>query len=156
MNRVCCVRYLYYILWGIYLVALGWVLFFIHTPSFVRTSLRLQDVSPQWVPFRSILHYLTADVSADNVYLFFSNVVGNILLFVPWGWLAAGTWGGRRRGRYVGGSALLASTAAELLQYTLRRGVLDVDDVLLNTVGALLGYQLWVRGKEWAAVRFKG
>ncbi len=68
----------------------------------------------------------------------------NVLLFVPWGVLAR---------RYLGwgvvastGSALAASVAIETVQYTGVLGLIgcsyrvaDVDDVLANTLGGLLG-----------------
>jgi len=72
------------------------------------------------------------------------NVLGNILMFVPLGWLSAvvvlhapsvQVLVGLRRGALAG---LVLSLAIEVLQYFLGRAA-DVDDVLLNTAGALLG-----------------
>lgn len=72
------------------------------------------------------------------------NVLGNIVLFVPLGWLTAvvvlyaptaQVLVGLRRGVLSG---LLLSLAIEVSQYFLGRAA-DVDDVLLNTAGALLG-----------------
>lgn len=65
------------------------------------------------------------------------HVAGNLVWFVPLGWMCA------RRGVCT---ALLAgaglSAAIELMQYLMMTGMTDVDDVLLNASGALLGWLL--------------
>ena len=68
------------------------------------------------------------------------NVVGNLGAFMPLGFL----WPLLRRGRtgvwQVGLLAAALSLLIEALQYALGRRTADVDDVLLNTLGGLLGY----------------
>lgn len=71
-------------------------------------------------------------------------LVLNVALFVPWGWLVRALW---RRGWLVaGGSGLLLSLGVELTQVTGVWGALpcayrffDTGDLLTNTTGALLG-----------------
>ncbi len=68
------------------------------------------------------------------------NLVGNIVMFVPFGALVAALV---RRGFVVRvlvatGLAALLSAGIEAAQFLLGR-VADVDDVVLNTAGALLG-----------------
>ena len=83
----------------------------------------------------------------------FGLVLGNIALFVPLGFLVAYAW---RRGPV---SALLlglgASAVLETLQFTALLGLYpcayrqaDVDDMLMNTAGAMVG---WLLG--WLIVR---
>lgn len=64
------------------------------------------------------------------------NVVGNIALFVPLGFLLVATLGDGVRRAMIGG-ALLSATI-ECLQYQIGRAA-DIDDVLLNSAGALAG-----------------
>ena len=68
------------------------------------------------------------------------NVVGNIALFVPLGFaiacLARGGFWARMLLATVAGAVL--STGIELAQYSLGR-VADIDDIILNTTGALAG-----------------
>lgn len=62
---------------------------------------------------------------------------GNVLLFVPLGfWLVL--WYRWSVGR-VTAVAFALSTLVEVVQWTTRTGNLDVDDVLLNTLGGTLG-----------------
>ena len=94
-------------------------------------------------------------------------VAFNVLLFVPWGVLAR-----RYLGRGVAAStlsALVASVAIETVQYTGILGLIpcsyrvaDVDDVLTNTLGGLLGALVapvvlrWMpQSRELAAARLE-
>ncbi|MGC4111297.1 MAG: VanZ family protein [Nocardioides sp.] len=90
-------------------------------------------------------------VELDNVNhaLGVVNVLGNLALFVPFGWLvallalydpAARASRGLLRG-FMGG--LVLSVAVETAQYLLGRSA-DIDDVLLNTGGALVGAAIGV------------
>lgn len=89
---------------------------------------------PNWVPIVPILQGLAsqeADITAFNV-------VGNIGLFIPLG--AALVWRLGLDVKVVLTIALIGSVAIEALQYTsgLGRSV-DINDVLLNGLGAVLG-----------------
>lgn len=64
------------------------------------------------------------------------NVFGNVALFMPLGFLLV-TALGDGVGRAVVGGALLSATI-ESFQYQIGRAA-DIDDVLLNAAGALLG-----------------
>ena len=70
------------------------------------------------------------------IYLFF----GNIVWFIPFGLRQ-----GLRPGRTPGGAALrgfLLSLGIEAAQYLLGTGVSELDDLLLNTCGCLIGWCL--------------
>ena len=142
MAHVIYTTYLKYVFLVLYIILLVWVLFFIHTPSFARSPLRFQDVSPQLIPFGSIIRYVKATSSDNHMYLLFSNVIGNVLLFVPWGMLSTQPFPLLNNGIKVTTVTMLASATAELLQYVFHLGVFDVDDILLNTLGGILGYTL--------------
>lgn len=87
---------------------------------------------------------IRAELDNVNHALGVVNVLGNVILFVPLGWLtavlvlynpSARAMRGLGRGVLVG---LALSVAIEMSQYALGRAA-DVDDVLLNTAGALVG-----------------
>lgn len=65
-----------------------------------------------------------------------ANIVGNVAMFVPVGFLLV-TAVGDGLVRAVVGGALLSATI-ECCQYRIGRAA-DIDDVLLNATGALLG-----------------
>ena len=67
------------------------------------------------------------------IYLFF----GNLLWFVPAGILVR-LWGGRLWQAVLAG--FLLSLSIETAQFVLGSGVSELDDLILNTLGALVGY----------------
>lgn len=69
------------------------------------------------------------------------NLVGNVLCFVPLGLFPPALMT-RRRGRFVGTMSLATVTVLfiETTQLMTGIGEFDVDDILLNLLGALLGY----------------
>jgi glycopeptide antibiotics resistance protein len=67
----------------------------------------------------------------------FDNLLGNVLLFVPLGFL--GVLALRRRVAAVTAVACGLSVVIEVSQFLLGHRWADIDDVLLNTTGAFLG-----------------
>lgn len=92
--------------------------------------------SSNFIPFREIMRYKLFSS------LFIRNVIGNVLLFLPYGYFV---------GRYFAGKSkilstfliLLASVSIECTQLLIGR-VFDVDDILLNVIGGILGYLLYI------------
>ena len=67
--------------------------------------------------------------------------LGNIIMFVPFGFLPALVW---REGRWKRALALGFAVTAFIECWQLQIGrAFDVDDLLLNTLGAFLGWLLW-------------
>ncbi len=68
-------------------------------------------------------------------------ILGNIAMFIPFGFLLAAAMPFRKRtGMVTAAAGFLFSCAIEFLQYELMRGVFESDDILNNTLGAILGY----------------
>lgn len=94
------------------------------------------------VPLRTIRRYINL-LSAENISLrgvAAVNLVGNVLLFVPFGFLPPASFAALRTWPRVLGVAALSLIAVELLQALLLVGACDVDDLLLNLIGTALGY----------------
>lgn len=70
------------------------------------------------------------------------NLLGNIVAFMPFGALIR--WVINRKTRWYQATAytFLFSLCVELLQLVAKVGVFDVDDLILNTLGGLMGF--WV------------
>ena len=66
---------------------------------------------------------------------FWNNIIQNILLFIPLGFLIGG-----KRGIIAG---FLLSTGIEFTQYIAVLGYCELDDVLNNTIGATIGTLLF-------------
>lgn len=88
------------------------------------------------IPFASIAGYLFTD-SAATARFAFGNVVGNILVFAPLGaYLAVPTRRSLAKNMLI---IVAVSVAVEIIQGVFALGASDIDDVILNGLGGLLG-----------------
>ena len=90
---------------------------------------------PNWVPFRSIIHDWR-----NGGWGFVVNFVGNLVAFLPIGLLPPLIRARRTALWQVALFSLSVSFAIEAGQYLSGRRVPDVDDLILNTLGGVLGY----------------
>ena len=91
--------------------------------------------------FREIRRFITYREQL-GMFAVFANLFGNILIFVPYGFFIS--MAAERRGFF---KTLFCSfglsLCVELVQLVTRVGSFDVDDILLNTIGGILGYILF-------------
>ena len=98
------------------------------------------DPRHNFVPFRSIAH----DVRAGGRHLVV-NLVGNLVAFLPMGLVPPLVVRRRVTPRQVALLSLTLSLMIEVPQFLTGRRVADVDDLILNTAGGLLGYAIVMR-----------
>jgi glycopeptide antibiotics resistance protein len=93
---------------------------------------------PNYIPFKTILPYLLG----DNGFLIGAlNIGGNIVFLIPIGFLLPFVFKGFDwRGSLV--IAVLFGLSIELTQVFLQIGIFDIDDVILNGLGVMVGF--WV------------
>jgi glycopeptide antibiotics resistance protein len=89
------------------------------------------------IPFNSIMEFLSG--GTENLKRFaFSNLVGNIIIFIPLGICLPLL----KKDKRVFVNLLfifIASLFAEVIQGILGIGTADIDDIILNCLGGLLG-----------------
>ena len=91
--------------------------------------------SNNFIPFQEILRYNITS------HLFWKNVIGNMLMFLPFGFFVS---------YYINVDkvhlpfmlVLVTSLAIEIVQMMIGR-VFDVDDIILNLIGGILGYLIY-------------
>lgn len=93
-----------------------------------------------FIPFRTIRNYLR---HAANVDILWVNIVGNIVMFVPWGMGLPLLWKKFRSVWAVAGMSLALPVCIEFCQLFVGRTV-DVDDIILNFTGGMLGGLLYL------------
>lgn len=112
---------------------------------------------PSWnfevnlVPFKTILKYVEAIKNGPS-FAFWSllNGCGNMAIFIPIGFFPAllfrkATW---KRSMLIG---FLLSLVIEIGQWFIVRSV-DIDDVIINTAGAVCGYLIYLLAQRiWPA-----
>ena len=93
-------------------------------------------------PFRVLTETYNAAKYLDLWQPFLINFVGNIVMFIPIGFLLPLLWKKFDRAWRTVGIGFLLSLIIEILQLPQMRSS-DVDDLWLNTLGACIGYVLY-------------
>ena len=101
-------------------------------------AVTFQDVTwstSNFKPFQEILRYEIWSPS------FMKNVIGNMLVFVPYGFYVSYLLKLEKK-RLILFLTFITSLTIEITQLSIGR-VFDIDDLMLNLVGGLLGYYLY-------------
>ena len=135
--------------WG-FAVGLAALTLFPHDfwPGGLAAVLRGEAALPAWGELQERLTWLPRNLvpfheirrAAGSPWTLFL-LLGNIAMFVPIGFGAAGLWRGHSFVRALA-AGLGGSCAVETVQFFIGRST-DIDDVILNTAGALLGWGLY-------------
>ncbi len=125
------------------------------------TGLMLFTLEGEWASPAAMLQCAKARIAAmDRIYLrpfntivkafrsssldrFLINIVGNIVMFVPWGFCLPFLWQRFRSLPAMTGMCLVLTLFIECTQLFIDR-VVETDDVLLNFLGGMLGAWLWL------------
>jgi glycopeptide antibiotics resistance protein len=150
------------VLLGIYFAILCWVLF-VNVGSTDREAY-FTERRAHLVPFkntgRTLSIILTNNFGAESkkgfTYLAVRNIMGNLILFAPFGLLAPLAF---RKIRHTWQILLLTfclSLGAEMVQYAFKLGVFDIDDIILNSLGAAGGFMLFKMAlRSWKGLRMQ-
>ncbi len=141
-----------WLLFCLYLVSMIYFLFF--AESMGRTLVG-REYHYNLVPFKEIHRYLTY-FDVIGPYTVFLNIAGNVLAFVPFGLFYPLL---SRRSRSLWKVTLISfevSLLVELIQLVTRVGSCDVDDMILNTLGGIVGYLCFKMMFHWHRMELKG
>lgn len=109
----------------------------------VRETFEVRHVGSRGVcltPFSELYKLFTA----PNHSFYFWQIVLNILLFIPFGFMLSCYLYIYHRPQHLFLTILLSglfvSVSVEVLQYLTSRGYTEIDDVINNTLGAMIGW----------------
>ena len=126
-ERFCLHKEISYLVSILYI----WLLFEILTSTETNTM-----SGYNLIPFREIFRY---KVGSD---MFNFNVIGNILIFIPFGYLI-GKYVNPRNILPVIVTSLATSISVEFVQLKIGRSF-DIDDIILNILGTIIGYLIYI------------
>ncbi|WP_312391664.1 VanZ family protein [Chryseobacterium sp.] len=94
----------------------------------------------QLKPFNTIRMFFTDSRVQETDFII--NIIGNVFVFSPFGWLGLCI---RKFNKFfpITFFFIITITLIELTQSYTGRGVADVDDVFLNTLGMIIGFILF-------------
>lgn len=98
---------------------------------------------PNLVPLRGLVLMLQRAIDVDHRFTWFIvaiNILGNVLIFIPIGLLVSVLTPNRHKGWLAFLIGLAISLTIELIQLSFIIRIFDVDDLILNSSGAWLGF----------------
>jgi glycopeptide antibiotics resistance protein len=126
-------------LWAVFVIYTLWLIYMMfigvsrNSSGFYRYNL---------IPFATIKNYVV-NYSHFNFDTWFINLFGNIAVFIPFGIFLPLLFFKLQRVFSFLAAFIISITSLEVLQMVFQVGSFDVDDILLNSVGALMGYGLY-------------
>ena len=127
------------VLWLLYVVFLIYFLFL--AEWYGRTGIS-EEYRYNLELFREIKRFIIYREQL-GAFAVFANLAGNILIFVPYGFFISVA--SRERGFFKTlFFSMGLSLCVEIIQLFTRVGSFDVDDILLNTIGGVFGYIIFL------------
>ncbi len=117
------------------LLMLGFIIYSMCLFQIVTFQDEVSWSTNNFIPFREILRY---NIGSR---LFIKNVLGNMLLFLPFGFFTSYLLDNKKPLLTVV-LTLIASLSIEVVQLMIGR-VFDVDDIILNVLGGTFGFYLY-------------
>ena len=113
---------------------------YIFSLFYLVTTTDFESYSNNFIPFKEMTRYHLSSK------LFFRNVIGNIIIFMPFGYLVTDMIMEKaHKCHFLIPTTItfITSLIIEIIQMNIGRSF-DIDDIILNFVGGLLGYLIFV------------
>ena len=123
-----------------YLLFLGYMLFY--SVGFDRVE--HENYRYNLIMFQEIMRYYNLGMRTGSWSLFVLNVIGNIVVFMPIGMFLPSLFARCRNIFLTTIVSLEISLCVEVVQLITKVGSFDVDDLLLNTLGGICGYIVYM------------
>ena len=131
------IRHVGILLFVIYIILLVYFLFF--SEKYGRAAEAQRVYRYNLVPFVEIRRFWTYREQLGT-FAVFSNIFGNVIGFLPFGFILPVIFRRMNSGFLICISGFIFSLTVEVIQLVTKVGCFDVDDLILNTTGAVLGY----------------
>lgn len=132
-RKICLIFFILYLGYLAYLLFLS--------PSFGRTASVVREYN--LIPFKTIKNYIKYRAHVNTKTLII-NIIGNVVAFMPMGFFIPILFRNKRNLVEVLFFSSLISLVVEFIQYRFVVGSFDVDDIILNTLGGVIGYILFL------------
>lgn len=108
------------------------------TIRLIKWSREMGAMNINYIPFRTILSQIR---QVDALWAL-KNLLANIIAFIPWGILFPLTYKHLKKFIPFSVVTIIVLLLIESIQFVFMIGYFDVDDILLNFIGACFGYFL--------------
>ena len=126
-QEFCLYKEVFHLIFLIYILCLFQIVTFEDTSVYISGN--------NFTPFKEIMRYKVGSR------LFFKNVLGNVVLFIPYG-IFASLYTKIEKPHHALGLVFFASATVEITQLLIGR-VFDIDDIILNIIGGIIGFFIY-------------
>ena len=134
------IKHIGVMLFLLYVLLLVYFLFFFEEYGRVAAEERVYRYN--LIPFLEIRRFWIYREQL-GVLAVFSNIFGNVIGFIPYGFILPVIAHKCRSGFFIILSGFSLSLVVEVVQLVTKVGCFDVDDLILNTLGAAIGYGIF-------------
>ena len=134
------IRFLSVLLFILYVLLLVYFLFF--SEEYGRVTAEERVYRYNLVPFVEIRRFWIYRKQL-GMFALITNLFGNVIGFIPYGFILPVIAHKCRNGLFIVASGFSLSLLVETVQLIAKVGCFDVDDLILNTLGAAIGYMLF-------------
>ena len=126
----------------LFLIYIGFLVYFLFFSEEYNRNIISESYRYNFTPFKEILRFWNYRHQL-GLKVVVINLVGNIGAFVPFGLFVPIISIKMRQAWKVILSGMLLSATVEFLQLVTKVGSCDIDDLILNTLGTIIGYCLF-------------
>ena len=142
-------RWILWVIFGIYIIIFLYATLFGHRSGSFYSDMTIGDYiarSVNLVPFKTISLYIKwiFDGNRYNNYIPLTNLGVNLILLFPMGFFLPNLFDRLRNFIAYLSTNILILALIETIQLITRRGSFDVDDFILNILGAIIGFLVWL------------
>ena len=138
------------IIFVVYICFMIWLLFFYNRSPYFSALSYFDTLkgSINLRPFSTVSRYVTAIKNGRVIDIALVNLIGNILIFIPLGILLPSLWKQLDTLLHCTIACFGLILMVEITQLFTTRGSCDVDDLILNLTGCLIGYAIHRRASK--------
>lgn len=124
---------------------LGLIIVLLSTSALMRFNGEMQQsYDYNLIPLKTILDFIQKATRHEiNLDIVISNLAGNVIMFLPMSFFLPILFGNKNSYKRYFLISLGIIISVELMQLLLGTGSLDIDDVILNSFGVILGIMLY-------------
>ena len=124
-----------------FVLYIAFLLYFLIFSDWYGRTGEMSEYHYNLVPFQEIQRFWNYREMLG--WISYANLFGNVAIFIPFGFFMP--MASRYRSFFLTASYSLGlSLLVEAFQFVSRVGSFDVDDIILNTIGGIVGYILFV------------
>lgn len=126
----------------LFLAYVAFILYFLLVSDWYGRDGRLEEYTYNLELFKEINRFWTYRESL-GFFVVFANLIGNIIIFIPLGFVIPIA---SKYRSFIAATvySFVLSLFVEIFQLITRIGSFDVDDLLLNTIGGSIGYIVFI------------